>query len=90
MWNTARVAAFAQLLVRGDTLDAEPAFGPTGGLYRNPGYTVANVGASFALVKGLTVQARVQNLFDARYEEVLGYPAPGRLFYAGLRLAAGR
>ena len=28
-----RVSAFAELQMRGETLDAEPAFGPTGGLY---------------------------------------------------------
>ena len=34
------VSAFAELQMRGETLDAEPAFGPSGGLYTNEGYTV--------------------------------------------------
>jgi outer membrane cobalamin receptor len=90
MWTTTRGSAFAQVFVRGETLDAEPAFGPTGGLYENPGYAVANLGASFDLARGVVLQGRMMNLFDARYEEVLGYPAPGRTFYVGVRLAAGR
>ena len=36
--SDSRWSAFAQLMVRGETLDAEPAFGPTGGLYSNDGY----------------------------------------------------
>ena len=89
-WNVARGSAFLQVLVRGETRDAEPAFGPTGGLYTNPGYTVANLGASFEIARGVSVHGRVLNAFDTHYEEVLGYPAPGRTFYAGVRLAASR
>ena len=36
-WTHSRFASFAQIQMRGETLDAEPAFGPTGGLYMNPG-----------------------------------------------------
>jgi len=32
----------------------------------------------------------VLNLFDRAYEEVLGYPAPRRTAYVGVRLAASR
>jgi outer membrane receptor protein involved in Fe transport len=89
-WTHDRVAAFAQLQVRGETLDAEPAFGPTGGLYNNPGFTVVNFGGSWRPVKAIDVFARVLNLFDHEYEEVLGYPAPGRTAYVGARFAVGR
>ncbi|MGE0464574.1 MAG: TonB-dependent receptor [Vicinamibacterales bacterium] len=89
-WARSRVAAFAQVVLRGEALDAEPAWGPTGGLYTNPGYTTANLGGSIRLARSVTVQARVLNLFDRAYEEVLGYPAPRRTAYVGVRLAAGR
>jgi outer membrane receptor protein involved in Fe transport len=89
-WSRPRAGAFAQVLVRGRTLDAEPAFGPTGGLYDNPGHTVANAGASLRVARGVTVQGRILNLFDARYEEVFGFPAPRRTAYVGVRIAAGR
>ena len=83
-------SAFAQWQVRGETLDAEPAFGPTGGLYTNPGYTVLNLGGSWRVVSKVEIFARAVNLFDQRYEEVFGYPAPGRSAYLGARIAVGR
>ncbi len=89
-WTRMRASAFAQLQMRGDTLDAEPAFGPTGGLYDNPGHAIVNLGGSFRPVKTLEIFARALNLFDRGYEEVLGYPAPGRTAYVGARLAVGR
>jgi outer membrane cobalamin receptor len=89
-WTAARASAFAQVQMRGETLDAEPAFGPTGGLYTNEGHTVVNLGGSFKPVKAVEVFARALNLFDRDYEEVLGYPAPGRTAYVGARIAVGR
>ena len=89
-WTTARATAFASLAARGTTLDAEPAFGPSGGLFENPGRAVVDTGGSFRVVRGVDVFARVLNLFDKAYEEVLGFPAPGRTAFAGVRLAAGR
>jgi vitamin B12 transporter len=89
-WARARAGAFFQVLMRGETLDAEPAFGPGGGLYANPGYGVTNFGGSFAVGYGVSVIGRVMNAFDADYEEVLGYPAPRRTAYVGIRFAASR
>jgi outer membrane cobalamin receptor len=89
-WTRDRAVAFVQVMLRGETLDAEPAWGPTGGLYSNPGYSVTNIGASFQVARGVMVQARVLNLLDRAYEEVLGYPAPRRTAYVGVRLAASR
>jgi outer membrane receptor protein involved in Fe transport len=78
------------VLLRGETLDAEPAFGPTGGLYVNPGYTIANFGGSFTVGGGVTLIGRLINATDTRYEEVFGFPAPRRTAYLGIRVAAGR
>jgi len=89
-WTRDRAGAFVQLQLRGETLDAEPAFGPNGGLFTNPGHTVVNAGASWRPVKAVEVFARALNLFDRDYEEVLGYPAPGRTAYVGARFAVGR
>jgi outer membrane receptor protein involved in Fe transport len=84
------MSAFAEMQMRGETLDAEPAFGPSGGLYPNDGYTVVNLGGSWRPVTPLEVFVRALNLFDRQYEEVLGYPAPGRTAYVGVRVAVGR
>lgn len=89
-WAAGRFGAFGEVLLRGETLDAEPAFGPSGGLYTNPGYGVTNLGASFRLTRTVDVYGRVTNVFDRDYEEVLGFPAPGRLAFIGVRLAASR
>ena len=83
-------SGFVQLQLRGETLDAEPAFGPTGGLYTNPGYAVFNLGGSWRIVRRVEIFARAMNLFDRHYEEVFGYPAPGRTGCVGARVAVGR
>lgn len=89
-WTHSRASAFAQLHLRGEALDVEPAFGATGGLYDNPGHAVVNLGGSFRPVKTLEIFVRALNLFDREYEEALGYPAPGRTAYVGARFAVGR
>ena len=89
-WTISRASMFAELLTRGATLDAEPAFGPSGGLYENPGRTIVDIGGSFRVVQGVELFARVLNLFDRSYEDVLGYPAPRRTAFAGVRVAARR
>jgi vitamin B12 transporter len=50
-----------------------------------PAYTVVDVAGSWQLTKSLDLTARVSNLFDEEYEEVLGFVRPGRAVYAGLR-----
>jgi len=47
-------------------------------------YTVVNLAGSWKLTRSLDLTARVSNLFDKQYEEVLGFVRPGRAFYAGL------
>ena len=45
-WARGPVDVFAQGVFRGQTLDAEPNFGTFGGLFENPAYAVANLGAT--------------------------------------------
>jgi outer membrane cobalamin receptor len=85
-----RVTVFSALEARGETLDAEPSFGPSGGLYVNDGHAVVDLGGAFQLGAGIEAFARVLNLFDRDYEEVFGYPSPGRTAFVGVRIAAGR
>jgi outer membrane cobalamin receptor len=85
-----RVTAFAQVGARGRVLDVEPTLGTYGGLFINAGYTVANAGVSVRLTRSLEILSRVNNLFDRRYEEALGFPSPGRLATVGVRVALGR
>jgi vitamin B12 transporter len=50
-----------------------------------PSYTVVDLAGSWKLTQSLDLTARVSNLFDEEYEEVLGFVRPGRGIYAGLR-----
>jgi len=85
-----RVTAFAQVGARGRVLDVEPTLGTYGGLFVSAGYTVVNAGVSVRLTRRLEVLGRISNLFDRRYEEAYGFPSPGRLATAGVRVAFGR
>ena len=51
-----------------------------------PGYMVAQVGGSYRLSDSVELCARVENLFDRQYEEVLGYATPGVSGFAGVRV----
>lgn len=83
-----RVSGFARVGARGRMRDVEPTFGASGGLFDTPGYVVTDAGATVAIGGGLELFGRVTNLFDRRYEATLGYPAPGRVGFIGLRLAS--
>jgi vitamin B12 transporter len=48
-------------------------------------YAVVNLAGSWKLTKSLKLTARISNLFDKMYEEVLGFVRPGRAVYAGLQ-----
>ena len=82
-------SAFVTLDMRGKTLDVEPSFGLFGGLFENPGYATSSAGVSWRAGR-VTLFGRVTNLFDHRYEEIFGFPAPGRRVAGGVRVAAGR
>jgi len=90
LYDRGRIAAFFDLGGRGETLDVEPNFGAFGGLFPSKGYVVADTGITVRLHRTVDVFARVTNLFDRSYEEVLGYPALGRSAIGGLRFALSR
>jgi vitamin B12 transporter len=48
-------------------------------------YTVVDLAAAWRLTRSLELTARISNLLDEEYEEVLGFVRPGRGVYAGLR-----
>ncbi|TFG36265.1 MAG: TonB-dependent receptor [Candidatus Aminicenantes bacterium] len=51
----------------------------------NQSYTTINFAVAWEAWQRLSITARALNVLDADYQEVLGYPAPGRRFLAGLR-----
>ena len=66
------------------TVRAEGPQADAGG--RRPGFIVANVSAAWAVTRDLDLTARIENLTNARYQEVLGYGEPGLSAYVGVRL----
>lgn len=48
-------------------------------------FTLVNLGGDVRLTDSVRAYARVENLTDARYEEVYTYRSPGRAFYAGIK-----
>jgi len=49
----------------------------------DPGdYALARLYGGFGLGRGLTLRARIENLFDERYEPVYGFPGLGRSLFA--------
>ena len=49
------------------------------------GYSRFDLAASYGVRDNLRVYARLNNLFDREFEEIVGYPAPGRQFVVGLQ-----
>ncbi|OOF81428.1 TonB-dependent receptor plug domain-containing protein [Rodentibacter caecimuris] len=50
-----------------------------------PSYTLVNLGANYQVIPKLTIYANLNNLFDKKYENLLGYGQDGRNIYVGLR-----
>ncbi|MES1257357.1 MAG: TonB-dependent receptor [Acidobacteriota bacterium] len=61
---------------RGQTLDVEPNFGASGGLYHDHGYKNFSVNLNYRVRGNLTVYANLRNALNQRYEEIYGFPAP--------------
>jgi vitamin B12 transporter len=76
-----RLAGAASLVWVGRRTDLDPV-----SLARvpQPGFVTANLTATVRLAEELSVRVRVENLADRSYQEVRGYPAPGRRVFLGL------
>jgi vitamin B12 transporter len=51
---------------------------------RNPGYARFDVATSYELAQGVSLYARSTNLFDKKYQDVVGFPALGRDVRVGM------
>ena len=54
------------------------------------GYVLVDLRASYPIGERFALTARIENLFDERYQTAARYGQPGRAAYAGLRVALGR
>ena len=55
------------------------------GDFKMPSYTLVNLGINYQLIPNLNVYAHLNNLFDKKYENIVGYGQDGRNVYVGLR-----
>lgn len=85
IWQRGAASAFLTAGARGRTLDVDPSWGAFGGLFENPGYASVDAGGGWRVTAALEVFGRITNLFDRRYEDVLGFPAARRSAYVGVR-----
>lgn len=76
-WTGARLSGALTVRAEDDQDDA-------GGV--REGFVTANLNASYALTPNVDLTARVENLADERYQQVLFYGEPGRSGYVGIRL----
>jgi vitamin B12 transporter len=53
-------------------------------------YVLGSLRVGYRFLPQLELYARMENAFDANYQDVVGYNTPGRTVYAGLRVALGR
>ncbi|MGQ0558264.1 MAG: TonB-dependent receptor, partial [Sphingosinicella sp.] len=53
-------------------------------------YWLGSARLSWEILPGVEIYGRVENVLDARYQDVVGYHPAGRTFHAGLRLVPGR
>ena len=81
-WARGRWQADVAVRAEGSDADIDPAtFVPT----PRPGFVLGDIAASYALTPKLQLTARVEDVADTHYQEVLGYGEPRRMFWFGLR-----
>jgi outer membrane cobalamin receptor len=75
---------------RGRSLDVEPNYGASAGLFWNSGYKNVGLNVNVRVKGNFTVYANLHNALDERYEEVYGYPSPLLNVVAGVKWSLAR
>ena len=92
-WRYRNLTLNTNAYIRGTTLDVDPTLGTYAcdlGLpcfFDSPGYIRADVGFSYRIPYGFEIYGHLNNFFNQKYEEVLGYPALPLHFTAGLKFS---
>lgn len=76
-WTGERLSGALTVRAEGDQDDS-------GGV--REGFVTANLNGSWQVNDQVAITARIENLADERYQQVLGYGEPGRSAYVGVRL----
>ncbi|MGB5854535.1 MAG: TonB-dependent receptor [Oceanisphaera sp.] len=80
--DVAKANLFAQVLYVGERNDKDFGTWPARELVM-PSYSIWNIGARYPLTEQLTLNGKINNLFDKDYQVVYGYDAPDMEFYVG-------
>ncbi len=86
-WTAPRDKASATLVVRhnGEALDSDFTTGSFPAPFTTlDDFTLVNINARYALMEGVNLFARAENLFDETYEQVNTFVSPGRTVIAGI------
>jgi vitamin B12 transporter len=82
-WHGERLRGGLTIRAQGEQADADPdTFLPA----TRKGYVVADLAGSYEVQPGLALTARIENIADRRYQQVLGYGEPGRTVFVGFRI----
>jgi outer membrane cobalamin receptor len=84
-FHRGRLDANVSGFIRARTLDVEPNYGASGGAFDNPGYRNVGVNLNYRVRGNLTFYVNVHNVFNQRYEEIYGFPAPLLNVVAGVK-----
>ncbi|MDP9170869.1 MAG: TonB-dependent receptor, partial [Acidobacteriota bacterium] len=75
---------------RGHTLDVEPNYGASAGLYRDAGYQNVSVNLNYRVRGNFTLYGNLRNALNESYEEIYGFPVPGINVVAGVKWSLAR
>jgi vitamin B12 transporter len=90
VWGEARRFSWgASLAYVGARLDPDFDLFPAP-VVRLDDYVLGSLRVGYRILPRLELYARMENVFGADYQDVVGYNTPGRTVYAGLRVALGR
>ncbi len=82
LWNSGRWQADLSIRGEGPDLDENPStFLPQ----TRPGFVLVSLSGAYSLTRRLDLTARVEDIANTRYEEVLGYGEPRRMIFLGFR-----
>ena len=73
-----------EVVLTGDNLDTDFSTFPASPVVL-PAYSLVNAGLNYQVSDQVEIYGRVHNLFDTKYQQVLGYNTQGRTFYAGAK-----
>jgi vitamin B12 transporter len=83
-WQATDALSFdADLLAVSSWIDGNRAF--TIERLTAPGYLTADIAANYKINETFTLYGRVTNLFDANYQEPVGFLRPGRGVFGGIK-----